>query len=104
MNKKVIFWLVVGFLIVIDGGLIVYQFVFNKPKADVVVKPNAVDIRQFNLLPTSNPNINAPLVNFANATNIYTPEANFFYASPVLLKRDGDNLLFLARGQASVKY
>jgi hypothetical protein len=104
MNKKAIFWLVFGFLIVLDAGLLMYQFVYKKPKADAIPEPPAVNKTEFNLLPASNPDINAPQVNFIDAEKIYTVESGSFYSSPVLLKRTDDTLLFLARGKASVKY
>jgi len=104
MNKRVIFWLAISFLVLIDTGLILYQFVYRQPKADVNPTPNPISTDQFNLLPQNSPNINAPLIEFKNSQDIYTLDENYFYSSPVLFERDSDNLLFLTRGKASVKY
>lgn len=104
MNKKAIFWVVISFLILIDAGLILYQFVYKKPKADINLTPNAADIKQFSLTPQFNPNAIPLTISFKEPEKIYTPEADYFYKYPVLLKRKEDNLLFLARGKSSVKY
>lgn len=103
MNKKALFWVIISFLILIDAGLILYQFVYKKPKADINLTPNAANIKNFNLTPQINPNPTPINLSFQENQKIYTPESNYFYKHPVLLEREEDNLLFLARGKSSVK-
>ena len=105
MNKRrVLFWLFIGLLLLIDGALLIYQFKKEKPKADIQPTP-ASSLSRTNLFPTplSAINENAPEIKFSQEQTIYSLDSNYHYDHPVLIQRTNDYLLFLARGKSSLR-
>lgn len=103
-RRRVLFWLFIGLLLLIDGALLVYQFKRQKPKADI--QPNLASFSsKTNLFPQPlrAPDESSPQIKFSEEQSIYTFDNNYHYEYPVLLKRTNDYLLFLTRGKSSLR-
>jgi len=102
MNKrKLIFWLFIGLLLLADAGVLIYYAKAKQPKADVPLStPPFIGSKSDLLLsPTSIVPDTLPEIKIGEERKIYDLSSNYTYKCPVLIKRETDYLLFLARGK-----
>ncbi len=103
-RRRVLFWVFIGCLLLIDGFLLLYQSRIQKPKADIT--PSLVPSLSKTALfpqPYKAPSETVPEIKLGKAQKIFTLPEDYNYAYPVLLKREKDYLLFLARGKSSLR-